>query len=233
MLVAISQRHTADHGGSDMLETAYTNYFNALGVRLIAIPNSVKDVSNYCKDVPIDGIILSGGGDIQPALYGGDISMPGIYTPERDDTENALISIALEQDIPVLGICRGMEFINVYFGGKIQPSANIPGGIMHDETRHQVTLKHEALVQAVGGAAAEVNSFHRMVIAKDELSHELSAFATAADQTVEGFYHPKLAIAAVIWHPEREIAAHPLNSVLVKAFLARQMFWQNRQRVPI
>jgi gamma-glutamyl-gamma-aminobutyrate hydrolase PuuD len=229
MLIAISQRHTADHNGIDALEVSYVEYFSALGATLIPIPNNAKYVQSYFDELHIDGIILSGGGDIQPALYGGKPITSGNYAPERDETEKALLAIALEQDIPVLGICRGMEFINVYFGGKIQSVADVAGSIAHDETRHNIMLSDEALVEAARADVFEVNSYHRMVIGEDQLAPQLVAFAVATDYTTEGFYHPEFAVAAIVWHPEREAAPHMLNKLLVDAFLMRKLFWQRRK----
>jgi len=215
MIIAISQRHTADHDGIDALEASYVEYFGALGVTLIPVPNNVKYVQNYFDELHIEGIILSGGGDIQPMLYGGQPVASGNYAPERDATERALLAIALEQDIPILGICRGMEFMNVYFGGKIQSIADVAGGIVHDETRHDITLSDETLAEAAGADVLEVNSYHRMVIGEGQLAPPLIAFAAAPDHTIEGF-----------WHPEREAAPHALNKVLIDAFLLRKLFWK-------
>ncbi len=230
MIVAISQRHKADHEGTDALESKYIDYFSSLGVTLVPIPNQAKYVRAYFEALPIEGIILSGGGDIQPALYGGDPATPGKFSPERDEAEELLLTIAKEQDIPVLGICRGMEFINVYFGGKIQPIANVADGLIHDETRHMVTLTDNTLIQTVA-SNVEVNSYHRMVIGEGQLAANLTAFAVAPDRTVEGFYHPKLAIAAIVWHPERETAPSTVNETLVDAFLSRKLFWKNRKDI--
>jgi gamma-glutamyl-gamma-aminobutyrate hydrolase PuuD len=228
MIVAISQRHKGDHGGIDALEVSYIEYFSSLGVTLLPIPNNAKYVKSYFETLHIDGIILSGGGDIQPALYGGDVAEHDDYASDRDETEEMLLAIALRQDIPVLGICRGMEFINVHFGGKIQPTANVTGVLVHDETRHMITLSDDSLMHTVG-TDVEVNSYHRMVIGEDQLAPELIAFATAPDHTVEGFYHPAFAVAAIVWHPERETAPSVINEVLVDAFLSRKLFWKKRK----
>jgi gamma-glutamyl-gamma-aminobutyrate hydrolase PuuD len=233
MLIAISQRHNADHNGTDALEASYVEYFSALGVTLIPVPNNAKYVQNYFDGLHIDGIILSGGGDIQPELYGGKPVASGNYAPARDDTEKALLAFALEQDIPVLGICRGMEFLNVYFGGKLQSITDVADGIVHDETRHDIMLSDSSLVEAVGADIFEVNSYHRMVIGEGQLAPRLTAFATATDRTTEGFYHPEFAIAGIVWHPEREVALHALNKILVDAFLLRKLFWQQRKETTV
>lgn len=230
MIVAISQRHKSDHGAIDALETSYIEYFSSFGITLIPIPNNTKYVKAYFEALRIDGIILSGGGDVQPVLYGGTLLAQGSYSAERDDTEEILLTIAREQDIPVLGICRGMEFINVHFGGKIQSTADTPNTLEHDETRHLITLSDESLTRAVG-RDVEVNSYHRMVIASSQLASSLTAFATASDHTIEGLYHPEFALAAIAWHPERETTPSAVNALLIDAFLSRKLFWKKRKAV--
>jgi putative glutamine amidotransferase len=142
-----------------------------------------------------------------------------------------MLNIALAQDIPVLGICRGMERINVYFGGGLQDVASVEGGLDHDETRHEITILDSSISQALGGKTFEVNSYHRTVIGASQLATGLHRFAVAADHTIEAFYHPEYAVAATIWHPERETSPHVLNEYLVSAFLSRKLFWQPRKGV--
>lgn len=226
MLVAISQRQSDQYGGSDILEASYVEYFSKLGVTMIPIPNHAVSVGAYFKNIAFDGVILSGGGDIYPSLYGDVPIKSGNYSPERDGVERCILDIAIRQDIPVLGICRGMESINVYFDGKIQNIKTIDDGLNHDETRHEVIVMEDTITESLGQRAFEVNSYHRMVIGAGHLSHRLRSFAVASDHTIEGFYSPEYAIAGIVWHPERERTPHTLNEFLIEAFLKRKLFWQ-------
>jgi gamma-glutamyl-gamma-aminobutyrate hydrolase PuuD len=228
MLIAISQRAINDRGGMSSLELSYISHFSRQGATLIAIPNDPLFTERYFKELKIERVILSGGGDIHPSLYGGGTSTIGGEAVRRDETEKKMLDIALAQDIPVLGICRGMEYINVYFGGKIQDVSKVTAALKHDATRHDVKISDASIVETLGKDVFEVNSYHHQVIIKDELSPQLTPFATAPDHTIEGFYHPEFAVAAVIWHPEREVEQHALNQCLVDAFFERKLFWSAR-----
>lgn len=231
MLIAITQRRNPEYGGADVLEANYTNYYNKLGVTLVPIPNNARHVRKYFDQLKVDGIILSGGGDVQPSLYQGIITLTGDYSLERDETERTLLEIALEEDLPVLGICRGMESINVNFGGRLIQSMerDLKGALNHRRTRHGLTLSEDSIVSSMGTNTFEVNSYHDLGIGRQQLSPQLVPFAFAGDQTIEGFYHPEHAIAGIMWHPERETSPHALNDFLINAFLSRQLFWEPRR----
>lgn len=229
MLIAISQRHDSAHGGCDALESSYNSYFAKRGATLIPMPNDRSVVGRYFDSLNIEGIILSGGGDISPTLYGAKPSPAGDYEIERDETERTIIDIGLARGLPILGICRGMEAINVYYGGKIRNV--LTEELHHDEVRHAVTISDASIRALFGNSSSNVNSYHRMVVTADQLAPGLVAFATSPDKTIEGFYHPNHALAAMIWHPERETISHPLNEILIDAFLTRKLFWHRRQPV--
>jgi gamma-glutamyl-gamma-aminobutyrate hydrolase PuuD len=95
-----------------------------------------------------------------------------------------------------------------------------------------VTLSDDTLVHALG-VRVEVNSYHRIVIGEGQLAPSLTAFAMASDHTVEGFYHPELAVGAIVWHPERETEPSAINKTLVDAFLSRKLFWKKQKGVTI
>lgn len=231
MIEAITQRRNSEHGGSDVLEVSYLKYFSKLGATLIPISNNAEYTKRYFDQLKIDGIILSGGGDIQPILYGVNLPLHGDYSPERDETEKTLLEIAIEQDLPVLGICRGMQAINVNFGGKLiqKIETDFEGGLNHKETRHNIKVFDDLIVESLGTNTFEVNSHHDHGISRQQLSSQLRPFAFAEDQTIEGFYHPEHAIAGIMWHPERESSQHALNELLTKSFLSRELYWSIRK----
>lgn len=137
-------------------------------------PSSVDD---YLAALALDAIVLSGGDDVGEP-------------PARDRTERAALALAVREGLPVLGICRGMQLINVMAGGTLTP---VEG---HVATRHEV--------QGSPSAQREVNSFHRLAILPDGLAADLEATAWAPDGTIEAVKHRRLPWTGIMWHPERE-----------------------------
>ena len=135
----------------------------------------------------IKGIILSGGDNI------GDF-------PDRDQTEDQLIEYSLEKNIPILGVCRGMQILNRYFGGDIIKN----GSNEHVRINHKVKISDLKFEKLFTKNEIEVNSFHRNIIPKEKLHDGFIVFAMdERDDTVEGYYHKKYPITGVMWHPER------------------------------
>lgn len=228
MIIAISQRRIQEYSGADVLEASYPKFFCKLGVNLIPIPNDPENAIKFLSNFKIDGIILSGGGDVQPILYGGNVEIEGNYAPERDATEKILIETALKNNIPLLGICRGLQSINVYFGGKIIQSLekDFKGSINHRNTRHMITISDMSIKSELGKDQFEINSYHNLGLDNSCIAPDLIAFALAPDNSIEGVYHPQYRIAGIMWHPERETEPSILNDLLVNAFLKREYFWK-------
>ncbi len=186
----------------DYLERPYVEYFKSFGVTLIPVPN-VPGLTEEYLALPVQGIILSG----------------GEATQARDETESKLVKKALEKNIPILGICKGIEFINLFFGGKLVEVDN------HTSKNHKVSITEERVAELIG-KEFEVNSFHDYGMQKNSLAPELKPFAIAEDSTVEGLFHPNKPIAGFIWHPERPSPNEGVNKKLIKAFLERRLFWR-------
>lgn len=212
MLIAISQRNDKNKHGDfiDNLENNYVNYLEKFGIKLLIIPNSTKDVFSYFEEPSISGIILSGGNDINPELYGEKRVNGLAVSKERDSIEKKMLEIAIKKKLPVLGICRGMQFINVFFKGKL---TNVEG---HVAKNHIVKTKDGEF---------EVNSYHGQGITSKEVSPELKVFAQSGE-IIEGIYHPSMLIAGIQWHPERKSPNEKVNRKILKAFLDRKLFWK-------
>ena len=154
----------------------------------IWIPNSVTNLEQFLQEVDLDGIILSGGDNIG-------------QTPERDKTEIKLIDYAINNNIPIFGVCRGMQVLNKFFGGE-QEFLNTD---THVGNNHSIKIKNESFSKLINSTDVLVNSYHRNIISVDSLAETLTPFAFSdIDNTVEAFVHSTLPIIGVMWHPERE-----------------------------
>ncbi len=205
----------------DFLFSNYTEYFENKRINLVRVSNFSKDLKNYLKEFKenrISGIILTGGNSITPSLYESSEVLDDVSI-ERDNTEKALLDFAVKNETPVLGICRGFEFLNVYFGGKIRKIEN------HSAVNHSIKVVDPESVKYLGNSA-KVNSFHNYGITPEDVSKKLKVFAAAQDNTIEGIYHSTLPIAGIMWHPERPGCDDKFNDKLVNAFLRRDLFWK-------
>lgn len=186
----------------------------------------------------LDGLLVTGShSNLEPHRYGGAPSEPGtLHDPDRDDTTLPLIRAALEMGVPLLGICRGFQELNVALGGTLhQALHSVPGYDDHREDKRaplavQYGLAHSVrlapggvLAGLVGGdaggtAEVRVNSLHGQGI--DRLADGLVVEATAGDGLVEAVRvagAPAFALA-VQWHPEWRFWEDPLSAALLRAF---------------
>ncbi|MBS3109536.1 gamma-glutamyl-gamma-aminobutyrate hydrolase family protein [Candidatus Woesearchaeota archaeon] len=227
--MAITQRNEKNRHGSaiDVLEQNYVNFFEKFGIKLIAIPNSTSDIEQYFTQLPVKALIITGGGDVDPKLYGGKRKEGMELSSMRDATEKKLMAYAVEHKLPVLGICRGCQFINVFFGGKVITGIKDAVGETHVGVEHGIKVV-DASVQAVLGKKGKVNSYHDHGMTEKELAKGLKPFALSEKGVIEGYYHESLPIAAIIWHPERKSPDNKFNAKIIKAFMAGKLFWKAR-----
>jgi len=169
----------------------------------------------------VDGLILAGGSDIDPASYG---ARPHPETrgtrPERDRFEIALGTRALERDMPLLGICRGMEMINVIQGGTL--TQHLPGLELHRHTPgvftdHRVALEPGSLTERVVGAEhTAVKSAHHQGV--EELGEGVLPTGHADDGVVEAIELPDRSFAVgVLWHPEEDEHSRVVGALVEEA----------------
>ena len=167
----------------------------------VVLPPIVTDVE--CLLDRLDGVCLSGGPDLDPEAYGARERHAelGPTEPSLDDFELALARAAIERGIPLLGICRGAQALNVALGGTLHQ--HLPGHRQAEpgtDTTHEVeVLPGTRLAAVVGGGTLAVNSFHHQAV--DRLGRGLRVAARAADGTVEAIEGPGFAIG-VQWHAE-------------------------------
>lgn len=204
-----------DHG-TFRLHTLNENYSRAViasGVIAMMLPSNNTDIDSLLDR--LDGVIITGGGDIAPSEYGHapHEKSEGIDA-ERDAFEMAIAREALRRDMPLLGICRGLQILNVALGGTMvqdipallpesQEHAQQSLKIHHEEFFHTVTLAEgeHPLRQMAKGDTLEVNSFHHQCIG--DVADVLEVMARTDDGVIEAVYHPGVTFGmAVQWHPE-------------------------------
>jgi putative glutamine amidotransferase len=215
-------------------ERAYVNstYLNAIqqaGGVPVPLPPQLSGRSWDRLAAGLDGLLLTGGGDIDPALFG-EAPHPTLVevSPLRDSFEATAARWALERRVPLLCICRGIQVLNVALGGSLyQDVGTEPGTTLthsqkepRDHPTHKVKVTPGSrLGEVLGADEVEVNSMHHQAIKR--LGRGLTAVAWAPDQIVEGVElpaHPGF-VLGVQWHPEELIghsdAARRLFAALV------------------
>jgi putative glutamine amidotransferase len=172
------------------------------GAPLLLPPVSPASVADYVRG--LDALILAGGVEISPSLYGEEpekrVEEPQVH---RDRFELALARAAVDADLPVLAISRGMHMLNVSQGGTLIPwLPDVVAHERHETARHEVTVSVSSKVGKAIGDHAEVTGAHRQGVKR--LGTGLQAVAWADDQIVEGIEIPGHRFAVgVQWHPER------------------------------
>jgi putative glutamine amidotransferase len=176
------------------------------GVPVLLPPTSLRSVDALVRR--LDAIVLAGGGDLDPALYGAERhGETGAPQPNRDRFELALIRAAVDAGLPFLAICRGMQVLNVARGGTlIQHLPETVGHDAHQPTRaamgrHQVRIRGDSSVGKVLGEVADVPTNHHQAV--DRLGGGLTPVAWADDQVVEALELQGHRFGlGVQWHPE-------------------------------
>ena len=190
-----------------ILPSAYISMVDKAGGVPMIIPPA-GDMTSLLDS--IDGLIVSGGPDISPANYNEE---PGPMTtefyPEQDYSEMGLIERALERDMPLLGICRGMQILSVAHGGRMHqhldttPGHEGHGGFFGKSTEHGVVVERGSQLASIMGDSFTVNSLHHQGVS-DSGSLDVSARADH-DGLIEGVERKdKKFCLGVQWHPERK-----------------------------
>lgn len=201
---------------------AYTSAVAAQGsvpIVLPAVAGRSGEFAERCLDV-LDGVVLAGGTDIEPSFYGGTWAPAQTPDPDRDEFERALVLGALERGIPILGVCRGMQMINVALGGTLHEHIEheaVPAqssGTFTDVRLHRIPLKPGSTVhQVLDRDEVEVLCMHHQ--APDRIGTGLHVTARASDGIVEAVeYGGEGFVLGVLWHPEHMVEHGPLQARL-------------------
>ncbi len=200
-----------DSGRAFMTRRNYVAMIRAAGGEPVLMPTGDERAARRLLGL-VDGLMLTGGDDVNPERYGeAALECCGNITPERDAFERALVMEALERDMPVFGICRGVQSLNVILGGSLYQdlaSQVSPESRLHqqpapfDAPAHDVELvSGSPLGELLGAARISVNSMHHQAIKR--MSPQLRAMAYAPEGFVEAAYMPdRRYVRAVQWHPE-------------------------------
>jgi putative glutamine amidotransferase len=188
-----------------MLPQRYVDAVHGAGGRAVVLPPATEGIDRLIA--ALDALILSGGPDLDPALYGADREpATSASRPERDAGESALLAAGTEADLPVLGICRGMQLMVAVYGGSLyQHLPDVVGHSGHQPTRgsygsHPVATVPGSRAADVLGPHATVPSYHHQGIADPGT---LTVSATAEDGTIEAVERLGARFwLGVLWHPE-------------------------------
>lgn len=170
---------------------------------------TLPDNRSLLKDIAakIDGLVLPGGRDMDPRLYNED-PHPKLrpINPARTKSEMILLEEALKRNIPVLGICNGMQLINIFFGGSLYQDipSQIPDALSHEDgSEHEVSVHEDTLLQKViKEKSFRVRSYHHQ--SAKAIGRGLRVSAVASDGIVEAVEAADSFVLGIQWHPERE-----------------------------
>ena len=171
-----------------------------------------------------DGLLLQGGGDVDPDRYGKDRSCAHIYGVDEshDDLEMSLVRAAFELNRPILGICRGMQVLNVALGGTLvgDLGQRIPDRHAHWDTYHPVqVVGGSRLAFASGTTPKRCHSYHHQAL--DTVAATLEIVASSPDGVIEAVEHRSCRwVVGVQWHPEDDADTEPTQQAIFDHFVA-------------
>jgi putative glutamine amidotransferase len=184
---------------------SYVQQVERAGGVAVILPPNAGDAEEALRLV--DGLLLAGGADLSPEMYGATPHAETVgLRPDRDSGEAAALAVASERDLPVLGICRGMQLMSVAAGGTLHQ--HLPDVVGHEGHRaeigvfgrHDVRLALDSRVGSLLGEKARVASYHHQGVAS---AGALTETGWAEDGTIEAVEDPTKRFAVgVLWHPE-------------------------------
>ncbi len=198
--IIISQRR--DHIDNrdetrDCLDVRWAKILYNLNFLPLPVCSELSGESDYISRLMPDGILLTGGNDLGASK-------------KRDELETNLLEYAISHNIPVIGVCRGMQFLNHYCGGSL---VNVSG--------HVATYVELTGIWAKELGYNQVNSFHNQAITEQSLGQSLKAIASTQDGVIKAVKHHNLPWLGVMWHPEREKSLDKADAKLLSTHFNR------------
>ncbi|WP_439123964.1 gamma-glutamyl-gamma-aminobutyrate hydrolase family protein [Marivita sp.] len=182
----------------------------------------------------VDGLIIGGGDDIGPDLYGGRLGISARLDPERDELERCLAEAALEQNIPVLGICRGSQMLNVALGGTLDQDAWTTYGPERKITtilpKRNICVEEETHLSLISGEhPMKVNALHSQAV--DRLGEGLRISAKDTGGMIQAIERVRDPFAlGVQWHPEHLFYAHRQRAIFRALVTAANAYRDDRNQ---
>ncbi len=215
------------------LSRTYVDSIRSAGGSPVILPTDTTDIGDIGDILArLDGLLISGGGDLDPTRYGDPVVHEKTYgiDHDRDSFETQAFRHALDHDLPTLCICRGIQVMAVAQGGTLIQDipSQVTGAIEHrqhdigkmrDDVSHTITLSGSNPLRAiVSESSFEVNSFHHQAVR--DPGHDLEVIAVAEDGVIEALWHPEMRFGlGVQWHPEMLASQFPGHAALFAAFV--------------
>jgi len=176
----------------DSLDHRWTKFLDCVGLVPFLVPNvlSYRAYQYLASEVNLCGLILTGGNDLGSINDGVNVSL------ERDTTEKKLIEHCIDHQLPIVGVCRGMQILVEYFGGNLSKVEN------HVRKNHIIEFVDPKI------RSLETNSFHSFAPDRGSLPEALEVVANSQDGEIEAISHNFLPIKGIMWHPERYSKFH-------------------------
>ncbi|RUO65864.1 putative glutamine amidotransferase [Pseudidiomarina planktonica] len=201
-LIGITQRVESVAGRDevrDCLDQRWGQFITELGFVPVALLNKVQDQRAYLEALNCDGFVLTGGGDIS-------------CVDARRSLEFAILNHAIERELPVFAVCRGMQAISAFSGGQLT------------KIRHHTGVRHKLVGEwAESRGIDNVNSYHDFSIVEENLGDNLTVLASTADGAIEAVKHEIHPWMGIMWHPEREEPFEPFDKRLFLEHFCREL----------
>lgn len=209
MIALVTQKESANQYGepADSLVHASIAYVRSLGFTPLPVPNDAETAREMAEGLDYRFLLLTGGG-FAPHEYFSNVCTGYVAQPNRDEVERLLVAHAVENGVPVMGLCRGMHMLNGIFGGSVVRNGS------HSAPRH------DHYVTFGSGKRVLVNTFHNNAVPRDQLAPAFECLAVEeGTDNVECFRSREPRILGLQWHPERPLASTEAQTV--SAQLAR------------